>query len=79
MRKDTQRDIQPGALGYLGPAEGSVRPHSNFIRFGVIMAFHETATAWFAHDQRGLSVAGGFHGNPRLRAIYCSDRDRLEA
>jgi hypothetical protein len=59
-------DFQPGALGYLGrnplsmntyefdydqlPAEGSVRPHCNFVRFGVIMAFHETAMAWFAHD-----------------------------
>jgi hypothetical protein len=28
----------------------TVHLYSNFMRRGVMMAFHETAKAWFAHD-----------------------------
>ena len=48
-----------------------VFPHS--MRDSVIMAFHETAMTWFAHDLMALFVAGGFHGNPRLRSINCGN------
>jgi hypothetical protein len=54
------------------------RFHTHSLRGSAIMAFHETAMTWFAHDFMALYVAGGFHGNPRLRSINCGNRNRLQ-
>jgi hypothetical protein len=42
--------MNTGPKVYDQPVQASVRLPSNFMRLGVIIPFHETAMAWFAHD-----------------------------
>jgi hypothetical protein len=42
--------MNTGRKVYEQAVQASVRLPCNFMRLGVIIPFHETAMAWFAHD-----------------------------